>query len=174
MAYAACAVAAVSIVGTAVSASSASEASSAAAGRAIQQNTYEGILQQKIKDMESKDIIKSANTQAAKIMENARYMRSAQAAQNAGGGVLVGEGSSQVMQDRTTELAMQDALAVLYNGAHGVTSNNVAGDFARQTADMRSASAAAQDSSNQNAIAINATTSILGSALGAYGKISSK
>ena len=173
MSYALCA-AGVMMVGTAVSAKMSSDASHAAAGRAIQQNTYEGELQQKVKEQEAADIRKASQEQANKILSSAQYYRSAQMAQNAGNGVLIGEGSSQVMQDRTTELAMQDALATLYSGARGIASSNTQGAFAQQRASAASASAAAQDSSNQSAISVNAMTSILSTGIGAYGKATAK
>lgn len=160
----------VMIAGTAVSAKMSSDASNAAAGRAIQQNTYESVLQQHTSEMEQKAMIQASKEQALKILSSAQFVRSAQVAQNAGNGVLIGEGSSQTMQDRTTELAMSDALATLYSGARGSFKSQVQSDFNTQRLNSASASAAAQNASNQSAIAVNATTSILSTAVGAYGK----
>lgn len=160
----------VMIAGTAVSAKMQSDASNAATGRAIQQNTYESVLQQHTSEMEQKAMIQASKEQALKILAGAQYVRSAQVAQNAGNGVLIGEGSSQVMQDRTTELAMSDALAALYSGARGSFSNQVQSDFNTQRLNSASASAVAQNESNQSAIFANAATTILSTGIGAYGK----
>lgn len=173
MSYALCA-AGVMMVGTAVSAKMSSDASNAATGRAVQQNTYEGVLQEHVNKMESADMIKASKEQALKILSSAQYVRSAQVAQNAGNGVLIGEGSSQVMQDRTTELAMSDALATLYSGARGTFQNQVKSDFNTQRLNSSSASAVAQNESTQSAIAVNAATSIISTGVGAYGKYTAK
>ena len=169
MSYALCA-AGVMMVGTAVSAKMSSDASNAATARAVGQNTYEGNLQKGIKKIESEEMIATSKVQAGKILDQARYVRSAQMAQMAGGGVMVGEGSAQVMQDRTTELAMQDALAALYSGARGSVSNDTQGRFALQRANNASAGAIAQNESTQNAIMVNAATTIVSTGIGAYGK----
>jgi len=169
MSYALCA-AGVMLVGTAVSAKMQSDASNAATKRGVEQNTYESVLQEGVSKIEREDMIKASKEQALKVLSSAQYLRSAQAAQNAGNGVLVGEGSSQIMQDRTTELAMQDALATLYSGAKGTFSNQAATDLNSQRLAAASASAVAQNASNQNAIAVNTTASILSTGIGAYGK----
>lgn len=167
MTYFALGAACVAIVGSAVSANESSKASSAAAGRAMSQQTYEGTLQNNLKQQEAAAMQKQAQLDSDKTLNNARYFRGAQVAQNASGGVLVGEGSSQVMLDRTEELAMSDALATLYAGARGAQQAETSGQFALTSSRMNASSAAAQDRANQKAITISATTSILSSALGA-------
>lgn len=152
----------VTVVTAAGSAYMTSEASADAAERAGNANTYEGNLQKAIKKMESEDAIKASKAQADKIMEQARYFRSAQMAQMAGNGIVVGEGSAQVMQDRTTELAMSDALAALYSGARGSVASNTQGRFALQKANMNTAGAEAQAASDSSAAWTKAAGTIIG------------
>lgn len=164
----------VAVVSAAGSAYMSSEASASATARAVGQNSYEGNLQKGIKKIESEDMIAASKLQASKILEQARYFRGAQMAQAAGNGIMVGEGSAQVMQDRTTELAMQDALAALYSGARGSVSNDAQGRFALQRADMNSAGAIAQNEANQSAAWTKAASTIIGSGLSTYGKSTAK
>lgn len=160
----------VMVVGTIVNANEQSKASNRAASRQIQANTYEGTLEKALKGQEAESILAQSKLEADKILTSAKHMRGAQAAQSAGSGVIAGEGSSQIMQDRTTELAMEDALAALYNGARGSSSTNLAGDFALTTSQRSSSAAADQNASNQRGIGVSAATSILGTVAGGYAK----
>lgn len=164
MVWVATAVAVVGI-GVSVAASSAqSKAAGKAAGEAANANTYEGQLQNSLKQQDAEQSRQSAKDQADKILESARYLRGSQTAQSAASNVLVGEGSAGIMQDRTNELAMSDALAALYSGASGASSNTIAGRFAQKSADMKAASTMSANDANQTAIKYNTAATVLSQA----------
>lgn len=163
---------AIAVAGIGVGLASSAAASNAAQQQAEEQiaaNTYEGRLQQLMKEQEAEENRKYAQAQASKIKSAAQYTRGAQTAQAAASGVIVGEGSAQVMQDRTTQLALEDALAALYSGGKAAVNASIQGQFAQMTADQRSLAAANANSAQQTAIAGNALQTVFSGASTLYG-----
>src|SRR5574343_317892 len=122
--------------------------------QSVKKSAYESSLSNALFNIQSDDLLLAADTATGKILDHARAVRSSQMAINAGNGVLVGEGTSQVIQDRTTELAMSDTLATLYSGARDAYAARQQGQFALAAGQEAIDGAVYQNVSNKEAIAL--------------------
>ena len=122
--------------------------------QATYKNKYESSLSNALANIQSTDILNATDLAAGKINAHAREIRASQIANNAGNGVLVGEGTSQAIEDRTTELAMQDTLATLFSGARDAFSTRLQGQFALKAGEEANNAAVNQLVSDKESIAL--------------------
>jgi hypothetical protein len=127
---AAIAAVAVSAIGVGLSAYGASQQASAQK-KAGSYAAKQGGIQQAQDEYTAKQIIEQAQEKARQVRSAAIKARGTQVATAAASGVLVGDGSTQTMVDEVTNLAEQDAVAYLWEGANGSMSANEQGRLAR-------------------------------------------
>lgn len=134
---------------------------------------YQGMLQEKLNDMQADEVMRATNDQVAQIRKTAAQMRGSLVSAQAGSGVVIGEGSAQAAVDQIETLAAADALAALYAGVNKVVSIKTDGRWAADAGENQYKSSLRQATSLNIAgdtAMITGITSAIGQAGGAYAK----
>lgn len=106
----------------------------------------------------------AANDDAKLILERARVFRSSQIAAQASQGVLIGEGSTQQIVDRTNALASADALVSIYEGLERASAIETGADFEQRRAQAQ----AGELRTSARATMVNGFTNAIGGLAGAF------
>lgn len=119
------AMAVVSIATTMYGAKKSADAQRAAGTAGLLQGEYN----RRMAEYNGEKIREQSRAKADKIFEHAARLRSQQIAQQAGSGVVIGEGSAAAVTEDTRNLASEDALVALYAGIEGEQAELYEGDM---------------------------------------------